>query len=155
MKVVVALVRHETNTFSPIQTQLHSFCRGTKTDGPAYGLRAMQLCENTNSAAAAYLDLAASLDAEVDFSILANSVPSGTVQKAAFEHIADTVIATVKKGCDAVLLDLHGAMVPKDTPTQKVNYCVVSGRWCRNRYRSWLPWTFMPISVKHSSVMQP
>ncbi len=116
MKVVVALVRHETNTFSPIQTHLHSFCRGTKTDGPAYGEPARQLCENTNSAAAAYLDLAASLDAEVAFSILANSVPSGTVQKAAFEHIANTVIDTVKKGCDAVLLDLHGAMVAEGYP---------------------------------------
>ncbi len=116
MKVVVALVRHETNTFSPIKTQLHSFCRGTKTGGPAYGEQAKSLCENTNSAAAAYLDLAASLGAEVDFSILANSVPSGTVQKAAFEHIADTVIATVKQGCDAVLLDLHGAMVAEGYP---------------------------------------
>lgn len=116
MKVVVALVRHETNTFSPIPTQLASFCRGTQTDGPAYGQRAKQLCENTNSAAAAYLDLAESLGAEVEFAILANSVPSGTVQKAAFEHIAETVVAAVQKGCDAVLLDLHGAMVAEGYP---------------------------------------
>lgn len=116
MKVVVALVRHETNTFSPIPTQLASFCRGTQTDGPAYSQNAKQLCENTNSAAAAYLDLAESLDAEVEFAILANSVPSGTVQKAAFEHIADTVVAAVQKGCDAVLLDLHGAMVAEGYP---------------------------------------
>ena len=116
MKVVVALVRHETNTFSPIPTQLASFCRGTQTDGPAYGQRAKQLCENTNSAAAAYLDLAESLGAEVEFAILANSVPSGTVQKAAFEHIAETVVAAVQNGCDAVLLDLHGAMVAEGYP---------------------------------------
>lgn len=116
MKVVVALVRHETNTFSPIPTQLASFCRGTQTDGPAYGQSAKQLCENTNSAAAAYLDLAESLGAEVEFAILANSVPSGTVQKAAFEHIAETVVAAVQKGCDAVLLDLHGAMVAEGYP---------------------------------------
>ena len=116
MKVVIALVRHETNTFSPIPTQLASFCRGTQTDGPAYGRSARQLCENTKSAAAAYLDLAESLDAEVEFAILANSVPSGTVQKAAFEHIAETVVAAVQKGCDAVLLDLHGAMVAEGYP---------------------------------------
>ena len=116
MKVVIALVRHETNTFSPIPTQLSSFCRGTKADGPAYSGTARQLCENTNSAAAAYLDLAESLDADVEFAILANSVPSGTVQKAAFEHIADTVVAAVQKGCDAVLLDLHGAMVAEGYP---------------------------------------
>ena len=116
MKVVIALVRHETNTFSPIATQLQSFCRGTRKDGPAYGETARELCENTNSAAAAYLDLARSLDAEVDFAIVANAVPSGIVEKQAFEHIADTVIEAVSKGCDAVLLDLHGAMVAEGYP---------------------------------------
>ncbi len=116
MKVVIALVRHETNTFSPIATQLQSFCRGTRKDGPEYGDAARELCENTNSAAAAYLDLARSLDAEVDFAIVANAVPSGTVTRQAFEHIADTVTEAVGKGCDAVLLDLHGAMVAEGYP---------------------------------------
>lgn len=116
MKVVVALVRHETNTFSPLPTELTSFCRGTGVNGPAYGDAARNSCVNTNSAAAAYLDLADKLGAEVDFAIVANAVPSGTVTREAFESIVESILACVKKGCDAVLLDLHGAMVAQGYP---------------------------------------
>lgn len=116
MKIVVALVRHETNTFSPLSTELKSFNRGTGGDGPAYGEEARKACQNTNSAAAAYLDLADKLGAEVDFAIVANAVPSGTVTSEAFETIAAAILASIAKGCDAVLLDLHGAMVAEGYP---------------------------------------
>ncbi|TCT09764.1 M81 family metallopeptidase [Paralcaligenes ureilyticus] len=116
MKVVVALVRHETNTFSPLPTVLGSFSRGTHGSGPVYADDAKQACLNTNSAAAAYLDLAEKLGAEVDFAIVANAVPSGVVTREAFDSIADSVVASVKKGCDAVMLDLHGAMVAQGYP---------------------------------------
>jgi microcystin degradation protein MlrC len=116
MKFVVALVRHETNTFSPLSTELQSFNRGTGGDGPAYGQQARKACQNTNSAAAAYLDLAETLDAEVDFAIVANAVPSGTVTREAFEAIVSSILIAVNKGCDAVLLDLHGAMVADGLP---------------------------------------
>lgn len=111
MKLLIALVRHETNTFSAQPTTLSDFRRGTTTNGPAYGTAAAEACRNTNSAAAAYLELADELGAEVDFAIVANAVPSGTVTEDAFEHIAKTIVDAAKQGCDAVLLDLHGAMV--------------------------------------------
>ncbi|MGY6269281.1 M81 family metallopeptidase [Achromobacter denitrificans] len=116
MKFVIALVRHETNTFSPVPTQLHDFRRGTASDGPAYGEAARQACEGTNSAAAAYLDLAREMGAEVEFALCANAVPSGLVTRQAFESLCDTVIQSVRQGCDAVLLDLHGAMVAEGYP---------------------------------------
>lgn len=115
MKVVIALVRHETNTFSPIDTPLSSFNRGTG-HGPAYGNDAMQACKGTNSAAAAYMDLAERLGAVVDFAIVANAVPSGTVTREAFDAITQSIVDAVKKGCDAVMLDLHGAMVAEGYP---------------------------------------
>lgn len=116
MKLLIALIRHETNTFSPQLTTLKDFQRGTAADGPAYGEEAIQACRNTNSAAAAYLELADELDAEVEFAIVANAVPSGTVTREAFEHIVETVVNAARKGCDAVLLDLHGAMVADGYP---------------------------------------
>lgn len=116
MKVVVAMVRHETNTFSPLPTELASFSRGTSLNGPAYAEDARKSCVNTNSAAAAYLDLADRLGAEVDFAIVANAVPSGTVTKDAFETIVASILDRVSQGCDAVLLDLHGAMVAEGYP---------------------------------------
>lgn len=116
MKLLIALVRHETNTFSPQPTELQDFRRGTTTGGPAYGAAAVEACRNTNSAAAAYLELADELGAEVDFAIVANAVPSGTVTRDAFEHIVKTIIDAAMQGCDAVLLDLHGAMVADGYP---------------------------------------
>ncbi len=111
MKFAIALIRHETNTFSPVATSLKDFRRGTGVDGPVYGEQAIQVCQGTNSAAAAYLDLAREVAAEVDFALCANAVPSGIVTRETFETLCDTVLETVRGGCDAVLLDLHGAMV--------------------------------------------
>ena len=111
MKFVIALIRHETNTFSPVPTQLSDFRRGTTLNGPAYGADARQACEGTNSAAAAYLDLARDMGADVDFAVCANAVPSGLVTREAFESLCDTVVRCAQQGCDAILLDLHGAMV--------------------------------------------
>lgn len=116
MKFVLALIRHETNTFSPVSTQLSDFRRGTATNGPAYGEAAILACENTNSAAAAYLDLAREMGAEVDFAVCANAVPSGVVTREAFESLCDTVVQSARQGCDAILLDLHGAMVVDGYP---------------------------------------
>ena len=116
MKFVVALIRHETNTFSPVPTELSDFRRGTTTLGPADGEAARQACEGTNSAAAAYLDLARDMGAEVDFAVCANAVPSGLVTRAAFESLCDTVVHSARQGCDAILLDLHGAMVVEGYP---------------------------------------
>lgn len=137
MKVIIALVRHETNTFSPITTPLSSFNRGTG-DGPAYGKNAMRACEDTNSAAAAYLDLAKHLGAQVDFAIVANAVPSGTVTREAFDSITQSIVDAARQGCDAVLLDLHGAMVAEGYPDAE-------GELLR-RVREALP-TPVPIAV--------
>ena len=43
--------------------------------------------------------------------IAASAWPSGPVDDAAFEHIAGRICDAVARGCDGVLLDLHGAMV--------------------------------------------
>ena len=48
---------------------------------------------------------------EYTVAIAAAAWPSGPVHDDAFEHIAGRICAAVERGCDAVLLDLHGAMV--------------------------------------------
>src|SRR5439155_21518892 len=45
--------------------------------------------------------------------VAAAAWPSGPVEDAAYEHIAGRICDAVAQGCDAVLLDLHGAMVTK------------------------------------------
>ena len=47
------------------------------------------------------------------FPIAANSWPAGQVDDDAYHFISDQIFSAVEAGCDAVLLDLHGAMVTK------------------------------------------
>lgn len=116
MRFVIALMRHETNTFSPIATPLSSFCRGTGVDGPTSGEVAIRACEGTNNAAAAFIDMVRSQGDEFVMPLLANAVPSGIVTAQAFEFMCESIVAAVREGCDAVMLDLHGAMVAQGYP---------------------------------------
>ena len=61
-RYVLALVKHETNTFSPIDTPLSSFGHG---EGPAFGHEVVDRFRGTNTPLAAYLDLAAREHAEI------------------------------------------------------------------------------------------
>jgi microcystin degradation protein MlrC len=62
---------------------------------------------------AAFLDLAERAGAKIVIPIAASAWPSGPVDDDAFEYIAAKICAAVTNGCDAVLLDLHGAMVTR------------------------------------------
>ncbi|NSX13190.1 M81 family metallopeptidase [Cupriavidus taiwanensis] len=115
MRFVIALMRHETNTFSPIATPLSAFNRGS-TDGPLHGDDAVRACQGTNSAAAAFIDIARRQGDEFVMPLMANAVPSGMVTAQAFESMAASIVAAVRAGCDAVMLDLHGAMVAEGYP---------------------------------------
>ena len=109
MKLVIAQMKHETNTYSPVPTPLSRFATGA--DQPPEGAAAVAAYRDTGSAIAAFIDLAEAAGADYTVAIAAAAWPSGPVHDAAFEHIAGRICAAVAAGCDAVLLDLHGAMV--------------------------------------------
>ena len=107
MKLVLAMMRHETNTFSPLATPLAAF-------GPKSGDQAMGFYRGTNNPIAAYADIAEREGAEYVVPMIANANPSGAVDRAAFDEMAEGICAAVARGCDGVMLDLHGAMVTTD-----------------------------------------
>ncbi len=107
MKWVIAQMQHETNTFSPVPTPWAAF----GNDGPSIGREAFEAIEGTRVPMAAYLDLARTQGAEVVTPIAAWAHPSGPVDAAAYDRICGMICDAVRQGCDAVLLDLHGAMV--------------------------------------------
>ncbi len=110
MRIVTAVMRHETNTFSPLPTPLEAFGRGD--DGRAKsGAEAIAAYRGSNSPIAAFIDFAEAEGAELVFPIAGNAHPGGPVTADAFEHMAGAICGAVAGGCDAVLLDLHGAMV--------------------------------------------
>jgi microcystin degradation protein MlrC len=59
----------------------------------------------------AYIELAEAEGAQIVLPIAASAPPSGPVEDAAYRHMSDTIANAIEAGCDAVLLDLHGAMV--------------------------------------------
>ena len=107
MRLVLAMMRHETNTFSPLPTPLRSF-------GPKSGQSAVEVYRGTNNPLAAFLDIAEREGAEYAVPMIANANPSGAVDSAAFEEMADRICDAVRAGCDGVMLDLHGAMVTQE-----------------------------------------
>jgi microcystin degradation protein MlrC len=109
MRVVIAMMKHETNTFSPVPTPLQRFAIGS--DIPYMGKAAYDAFKGTGSGLGAFIDLAEAAGADITIPIAANAWPSGPVEDKAFAFIADAICDAVAKGCDAVLLDLHGAMV--------------------------------------------
>jgi microcystin degradation protein MlrC len=113
-RFVVAMMEHETNTFSPLATPLAAFSRGS-TGRPPSGAEAIAAYKSTNMGFAAFLDVAEQAGAELVVPVAANAHPSGLVSREAYEHMAGSICAAVAKGCDAVLLDLHGAMVAEHT----------------------------------------
>jgi microcystin degradation protein MlrC len=109
MRVVIAMMKHETNTFSPVPTPLARFAVGQPT--PFTGMDAFRAYKGTGTAMGAFIDLAEAVGADIVTPIAASAAPSGPVQDDAYRIMGDAICAAVEEGCDAVLLDLHGAMV--------------------------------------------
>src|SRR5262245_47689669 len=109
MRLLIAVMKHETNTFSPVPTPLARFGRGNALRRDAEAITAYR---GTGTVAGAYLDLAEKEQAEVSFPIAADAAPSGPVEDNAFAEITGAICAEVSKGgFDGMMLDLHGAMV--------------------------------------------
>ena len=111
MKIVAAVMQHETNTFSPLPTPYEAFAGATGFALPPTGDDALAAFGGTDCPFAAFVDLARAEDAELVTPIAAYAEPSGPVADAAFERISAQICDAVAAGCDAVMLDLHGAMV--------------------------------------------
>lgn len=106
-RFVIASMLHETNTFSPLPTPIGSFGPG----GPLRGEQAIEELADTNYAIGGFIGLARETGAEFAVPLAAHANPSGLVTREAYEEMAGAILEAVRKGCDAVMLDLHGAMV--------------------------------------------
>lgn len=107
MKILIARFNHETNTFSPVPTPLVAFA-------PSYGEAACRENLGMRTAMAAFIDLAQGMGASLVTPVAATANPSGPVQAAAYDELSGRIVAAAA-GCDAILLDLHGAMVAENS----------------------------------------
>jgi microcystin degradation protein MlrC len=112
MRLVIAMMKHETNTFSPVRTDWQRFVDW----GAHLGDAARRAYEGTAMPMGAYLKLAREVGAEVVTPVAAEAMPSGPVAAEAYEIMSSAILDAVRRGCDAAMLDLHGAMVAETTP---------------------------------------
>lgn len=112
-KYVIAALRHETNTFSPVATPLSAFFErfSSGEEDMLQGASAISQFEHTTMPIAAFLQAARARQAQIEVPLYANASPSAPTDRAAFDRMSSAVVDAVGAGCDAVLLDLHGAMV--------------------------------------------
>ena len=107
-RILIGGIWHETNTFSPLPTDVDAFHRFQFLAGPAL----LTELAGTNSEIGGMID-AAGADLELVPSVHAGAIPSGLVTRAALDLVVDRLCrdATQSGPLDGILLALHGAMV--------------------------------------------
>jgi microcystin degradation protein MlrC len=111
MRLLLAMFKHETNTFSPVPTPFERFFRRTAgiLNG---GTQAVDAYRGTGSGLGGFIEVADRLGAEIVLPVAAEAWPSGPVEDGAYQQISKLILDEVSKGgFDGILLDLHGAMV--------------------------------------------
>ncbi|MGL5139079.1 MAG: M81 family metallopeptidase [Beijerinckiaceae bacterium] len=110
-RLLLAMLKHETNTFSPVVTDLQRFRDWGLHEDEAV----VRAYRGTNHPIAAYIDLADELGAEIVSPVAAEAMPSGFVEPEAYAWLTGRILDAARDHgpFDAILLDLHGAMVPR------------------------------------------
>ncbi|MDQ6216755.1 M81 family metallopeptidase, partial [Achromobacter insolitus] len=89
MKVMIARLNHETNTFSPVPTPLSAF----GNDGPAFGDQAYDENKGKRTAMSAFIDIAEANGATLVTPVSATAYPSGRVSAQAYRELCDAIVA--------------------------------------------------------------
>lgn len=110
-KVAIAGIKHETNTFSTVNTKLEDYT-------PRYGEELLDFYVGTRTEIGGFIDVLREKDIKIVPTIAAGATPSGPINRRDFEFMIDKVLQYIKKvgKVDGVLLSLHGAMVANGIP---------------------------------------
>lgn len=112
MKLLLASFKHETNTFSPVRTDLKRFFKNSPE--VVVGEAAYLSRKGTGTGIGGLIS--ACEDHGVDFyvAVSGHSRASGYVENEAFEEISTIILDAMRNDdYDGILLDLHGAMVTR------------------------------------------
>ena len=109
MRLLLAMMKHETNTFSPVVTDLARF----RAWGMHEDAGVVTAYRGTNHPLAAFIDIADAAGATIVTPVAAEAMPSGLVQKEAYDYLCGRILDALREQgpFDGAMLDLHGAMV--------------------------------------------
>ncbi|MGH7396316.1 MAG: M81 family metallopeptidase, partial [Candidatus Rokuibacteriota bacterium] len=111
MRLFLAMLSHETNTFSNVPTNRAQF----EARDLRYGGEIVERFRGTGTCLGGMIAAAERLGATLVPSVAAAASPAGYVTRDIYEHVKQRMLADLKTAgrLDGVLLDLHGAMVPE------------------------------------------
>jgi len=111
VRLFLAMLSHETNTFSNIPTDRGQF----EARNLHYGGEIIEAYRGTGTCLGGMIEAAARLGATLLPSVAAAASPAGLVTKDIYGHVKERMLRDLKAAgaVDGVLLDLHGAMVPE------------------------------------------
>ena len=111
MRFFLAMLSHETNTFSNVPTDRAQF----EARGLHYGGEVVEAYRGTGTCLGGMIEAAERLEVTLVPSVAASASPAGCVTRDIFEHVKQRMLADLRAAgrLDGVLLDLHGAMVPE------------------------------------------
>lgn len=112
-RILIAQVKHETNTFSRLPTDLDAYAKRMLCTGADIP-RAVR---GTNSELGGFLEVAEQAGWASTFGVAADATPSGRLTAACWAHLKTAILDTLEREgpFDGVLLALHGAMVTETT----------------------------------------
>jgi microcystin degradation protein MlrC len=111
VRIFVAMVSHETNTFSTIPTDRAQF----EARDLRYGGEIVEAYRGTGTCLGGMIDVAVQRGLTLVPSVAASASPAGRVTKDIYEDLKGRLLDDLVKAGppQGVLLDLHGAMVPE------------------------------------------
>jgi microcystin degradation protein MlrC len=109
VRFFVAMVSHETNTFSPVRTDRRQF----EARDLRYGGEILEAYRGTGTCLGGMIDAGGARGVTLVPSLAASASPAGPVAKEFYGEMRDRLLADLRQAgpLDGVLLDLHGAMV--------------------------------------------
>ena len=109
MRFFLAMLSHETNTFSNVPTDRAQF----EARHLHYGGEIVETFRGTGTCLGGMIGAAERLGARLVPSVAAAASPAGRVTRDIYAHVKDRMLADLRAAgpVDGVLLDLHGAMV--------------------------------------------
>ena len=111
MRTLIAMLMHETNTFSPIPTNLKRFQEWSGLSGND----ALSFYRDTRTTMGAFVDLPEQWGDEIVCPIAAEAMPSAPADAETYDYLSGLILEEVRKGVDRILLALHGAMITENT----------------------------------------
>ena len=114
MKILIAGLMHESNTFAATPADRKRFEQGSL----AFGQDVIPIWRDAHHEFGGFIEGASRFGFDMLPSVMAWATPSGPVDDAVLDEVVDRIVADARSGLiDGVLLALHGAMVTLKYPS--------------------------------------